>query len=283
MLYINEECSICLDILRENYILTECNHHFHKECINLIVNNKCPLCRNVFRLFNNDFKASVPYFEYIESSNDEIFYDGINYPLNFVINNLLNTNYKWDWKQLSLKIPIFFIENNKLYPWDWNILTDRMTIEFITNHQVYNWDWYKLSDRIPLHILEKMLYKKYDYWNWDKLSMNVSIEFIISNKFIKWNWDIVTKNKIIDFKNIQKYKNIFDKINWNIITKYLLENNINFIKNNPNFNWNIIDIIQYLPEDKKSNSIGINSINQQSNSIGTITIDNQRKSNCIIS
>ena len=151
MLFINEERSICLEILGDNYILTECNHHFHKECISVVVNNKCPLCRNIFKLFDNNLKVSAPDFEFIDfQNNSEIIYDNFSYPLNFVINNLINTNYRWDWKQLSLIIPIFIIENNKLYPWDWKILSNRMSIEFITNNQHYDWNWYELTDKIPL-------------------------------------------------------------------------------------------------------------------------------------
>lgn len=47
------ECSICLkDIFCNNMIKTECNHIFHKDCLNIWLNEKknCPMCR---RLINN--------------------------------------------------------------------------------------------------------------------------------------------------------------------------------------------------------------------------------------
>lgn len=49
----DEECTICLDYImtntQENFPLKiSCNHFFHYRCLNglLIVNNKCPNCRN---------------------------------------------------------------------------------------------------------------------------------------------------------------------------------------------------------------------------------------------
>ena len=48
--HINQNCSICLDNL--NYkqykrILPNCNHYFHKKCIDkwLLKNSNCPICR----------------------------------------------------------------------------------------------------------------------------------------------------------------------------------------------------------------------------------------------
>lgn len=46
----NMECSICLDPLDKNVVkLDNCNHMFHKKCIQKLINTnsnaKCPLCR----------------------------------------------------------------------------------------------------------------------------------------------------------------------------------------------------------------------------------------------
>jgi len=44
----NDDCSICLEPLKNNIIITKCNHIFHNKCIELMINNrhnKCPLCR----------------------------------------------------------------------------------------------------------------------------------------------------------------------------------------------------------------------------------------------
>jgi len=42
------KCSICLDNIDNNYVLTKCNHYFHLECYiqNLKYRNTCPNCRN---------------------------------------------------------------------------------------------------------------------------------------------------------------------------------------------------------------------------------------------
>lgn len=43
-----EECSICLDDIKEEIYITKCNHTFHNKCIIELKNNninKCPCCR----------------------------------------------------------------------------------------------------------------------------------------------------------------------------------------------------------------------------------------------
>ena len=41
-----EECSICLENLWGDITLLKCNHKFHTECIKIVKNRVCPLCRN---------------------------------------------------------------------------------------------------------------------------------------------------------------------------------------------------------------------------------------------
>ena len=62
-----ENCVICLDTIKEEYKLIGCNHKFHKVCIMLLQDDKCPLCRknirNVEVILNvslNKFTSSCP-------------------------------------------------------------------------------------------------------------------------------------------------------------------------------------------------------------------------------
>ena len=43
----NENCSICLEAEKKEWIKLSCNHSFHKDCINMWVatNRTCPVCR----------------------------------------------------------------------------------------------------------------------------------------------------------------------------------------------------------------------------------------------
>jgi len=47
---VNEICPICQDIMESNYVKTNCNHYFHRDCIQdwLNVKIECPLCKNNF-------------------------------------------------------------------------------------------------------------------------------------------------------------------------------------------------------------------------------------------
>ena len=51
ILDLNEEnnikmsCSICLEDLKHNLIITPCKHQFHRPCLEKWIKNSCPLCR----------------------------------------------------------------------------------------------------------------------------------------------------------------------------------------------------------------------------------------------
>lgn len=50
-----DDCPICLEVLSiKETVILECNHYFHKECIeqSLKYNNKCPICRNTLEVSN---------------------------------------------------------------------------------------------------------------------------------------------------------------------------------------------------------------------------------------
>ena len=54
-------CSICLEKINKcgkNITLNECNHIFHKKCLEkwVIQNNSCPNCRTEVNLIGNSYK-----------------------------------------------------------------------------------------------------------------------------------------------------------------------------------------------------------------------------------
>ena len=52
---INDDCSICINELDNNVVKTKCNHFYHKDCINELINHghdKCPYCRNELEYSN---------------------------------------------------------------------------------------------------------------------------------------------------------------------------------------------------------------------------------------
>lgn len=48
----NETCSICQEPFEDDFITTECEHYFHKKCLNKVVktSNSCPLCRKQLQI-----------------------------------------------------------------------------------------------------------------------------------------------------------------------------------------------------------------------------------------
>ena len=55
-----EECSICLNILKENIKILQCGHKIHNECIIKLENSncpskyKCPICRERINIINEN-------------------------------------------------------------------------------------------------------------------------------------------------------------------------------------------------------------------------------------
>jgi SUMO ligase MMS21 Smc5/6 complex component len=47
---VDHECSICLDKLISNAMITKCNHAYHINCINVWRkrHDTCPICRSSF-------------------------------------------------------------------------------------------------------------------------------------------------------------------------------------------------------------------------------------------
>ena len=39
-------CAICLDVMQDNICAGSCGHCFHQKCIDNLIGNKCPICRN---------------------------------------------------------------------------------------------------------------------------------------------------------------------------------------------------------------------------------------------
>ena len=48
------ECSICLEyITEENFVILNCKHIFHEECIRVWTKGTCPMCRETYSTTNN--------------------------------------------------------------------------------------------------------------------------------------------------------------------------------------------------------------------------------------
>jgi hypothetical protein len=94
-------CSICLESLQNGIINTECNHTFHKICLEkwLNLNNTCPYCRNVItrsvisRKENNRYRVRELYSgNYFEGELIEKIYTYSN-SLCYKFTNITNNKY----------------------------------------------------------------------------------------------------------------------------------------------------------------------------------------------
>lgn len=52
--YVNNICSICLDIINSDKMITSCSHCFHTDCLSKALNitPKCPYCRSTITKLN---------------------------------------------------------------------------------------------------------------------------------------------------------------------------------------------------------------------------------------
>lgn len=84
----HKNCSICLDIIdKKDEFKTECNHYFHKDCINRwdesnFSGNKCPNCRQ-------QIKKPITYREI----HNEIVRTSDNIEINNLFNNVINEDF----------------------------------------------------------------------------------------------------------------------------------------------------------------------------------------------
>lgn len=69
---INDKCYICLFDLNENkdalFVILECSHIFHRDCIVEVLSNECPLCKKTI-IDNLIFRVNNPKYYFILSSN----------------------------------------------------------------------------------------------------------------------------------------------------------------------------------------------------------------------
>ena len=68
MVFINEECAICLELLENEVCYLSCSHFFHLDCLTNWINKnnqnktpiKCPLCNSLFEI-NTIFYKNTSY------------------------------------------------------------------------------------------------------------------------------------------------------------------------------------------------------------------------------
>ena len=126
----HKECSICLEPIEENKEvkkLINCNHYFHKSCINTwsYNNNTCPLCRkHIISLFigSTKFLTSILKKKFILEVTES--------KLNF--NKFVNVNLFKEKPNLNLKYDIEYYKIKNII-----IIGNRITINYcsITKNQ----------------------------------------------------------------------------------------------------------------------------------------------------
>ena len=48
------DCSICLEVIKKDYVTLRCKHSFHMDCIVKLDKKCCPNCREDINIDNND-------------------------------------------------------------------------------------------------------------------------------------------------------------------------------------------------------------------------------------
>ena len=82
-------CSICLEDLKCNLIITPCKHKFHRNCLEKWTKNSCPLCRR--KIYDSLYQLEL------EEKEFEAYVCNLGYS-----NNILTILYtKYDYKFLA--------------------------------------------------------------------------------------------------------------------------------------------------------------------------------------
>ena len=89
-------CSICLESSKSGIIKTDCNHTFHKVCLDkwININNSCPYCRSIInRKINNRYSVKELYSgNYFEAELIEIIHTCTN-SICYKFINITNNKY----------------------------------------------------------------------------------------------------------------------------------------------------------------------------------------------
>jgi len=89
-------CSICLESLKSGIIKTDCNHTFHKICLDTWINfnNSCPHCRSIInKKENNRYRVRELYTgNYFEAELIETKYTDLN-TICYKFTNITNNKY----------------------------------------------------------------------------------------------------------------------------------------------------------------------------------------------
>ena len=130
-----------------------------------------------------------------------------------------------------------FINDNVDKDWNWfqvsrnkNILLDDIEAYF----DIFDWDGEGISCNPNINIEFVKNHINDIEWDWYRVSMNVGIKIqdIFNNLDLSWNWHAVMNNSNLTLKDIKQYS---DKLAFSSSNKNLT---IDYIKNNPELNWN---------------------------------------------
>ena len=121
-------CTVCLEPIQSNGILTACGHSFHKDCcIQVILNNTdCPNCRTPFPdgwLYNNDILPILSTKQYLTTLSERLDYweqveEALEKPP--AVGPMLPSHQRW------YDMDILEIEDSRPAPWTHKWIMDRI-------------------------------------------------------------------------------------------------------------------------------------------------------------
>ncbi len=164
-------------------------------------------------------------------------------------------NNDWDWaylsQNISVKISLAFIKENKEKSWKWAALSERNDIKF--ENEIFielsnqNWDWEAISNRTDIAFSEELIIKllnkplnwylisqsktfvpnaktlsvlKIQNLDWNAISKNTNL-----STEILWNyrdslvWLYVTKNQVLDISDVSLITKYQDYVDWDFISQ----------------------------------------------------------------
>ena len=163
-------------------------------------------------------------------------------------------NNDWDWaylsQNISVKISLAFIKENKEKSWKWEALSERNDIKF--ENEIFielsnqNWDWEAISNRTDITFSQELIIKLLDKpLNWYLISQsktfppNVKTLSILKSKNLDWvaisknenlsieilwdykehlDWKNLTKNQVVDISDVSFLNKYQDFIDWNFVS-----------------------------------------------------------------
>lgn len=134
---------------------------------------------------------------------------------------------EWDWRALSLNVPIDILVSNPYLPWDWSTATilGNITVKEMCQYPTLPWDVPNLlfTDVTEDEIQYFTIFRdRFDENHWVDFSRHATWDIVIEHMGFPWVFENIRFNRILGESDFEKIQNIgYTKFNWSKLSRWV--------------------------------------------------------------